>query len=162
MKPFIFTLAMLILFSIFLTYQTDNNTYNRQLEKLKQVADECSAAAGLFYDEDSYSAGLTIYNQEEGKKAIEYIIKKNLGLIDEHSPSDKSYWKDAIKYKVIFFDNSNTVFPYSYTDDLNRFTKLISEPTIIVEINAGKPSFRLKFLQLKNAVRSSAYEYLDR
>ncbi|WP_113672779.1 hypothetical protein [Vallitalea guaymasensis] len=162
MKPFIFTLAMLILFSIFLTYQTDNNNYNRQLEKLKQVADECSAAAGLFYDEEAFSAGLTIYNQEEGKKAIEYIIKKNLNLIDEHSPSDRSYWKDAINYKVVFFDNSNTVFPHSYTDDLNRFSKLIAEPTIIVEINAGKPPFRLKFLKLKNAVRSSAYEYLER
>ncbi|GMQ57115.1 hypothetical protein AN1V17_15100 [Vallitalea sediminicola] len=162
MKPFIFTLAMLILFSIFLTYQTDNNTYNRQLEKLKQVADECSATAGLFYDEEAYSTGITVYNQEEGIKAIKHIIKKNLGLLDDHTPSSTSYWKDTINYKTVFFDNSNTVFPYSYTDDQNRFTKLIAEPTIIVVINVGKPSFRLKFLRLKDAVRSSAYEYLDR
>ncbi|GKX28706.1 hypothetical protein SH1V18_11860 [Vallitalea longa] len=162
MKPFLFTLAMLILFAIFLTYQTDNNTYIRQLEKLKYVADECSGAAGLLYDEEAYSEGITVYNQEEGKKIIKYLIKENLELEDEHSPSESSYWKDEVQYEIIFFDNSNTSFPYYYTDSQERFTKLIAEPTIIVEINTGEPPFRLKFLPRKDAIRSSAYEYLDR
>lgn len=162
MKPFLFTLAMLMVFAIFLTYQTDNNTYTRQLEKLKYVADECSAAAGLLYDEEAFSRGITVYNQEEGKKIIKCLIKENLELKDEHTPSKSSYWKDDINYEIIFFDNSNTSFPYSYTDSQKRFTKLISEPTVIVEINAGKPSFRLEFLESKDAIRSSAYEYLER
>lgn len=162
MKPFLLTLAMLILFSIFLTYQTDNNTYIRQLEKLKQVADECSASAGLFYDEDSYSKGMTIYNQEEGKKIIHYLIKTSLGLQDDLTSLSTSYWKESIQYEVQFFDHSNKTFPFMYSDAQNRFTKVITEPTIIVEINAGKPPFRLEFLQPKEAIRISAYEYLER
>lgn len=162
MKPFLFTLAMVTLFSIFLVYQTDNNTYIRQLEKLKYVADECSAAAGLLYDEEAYSEGITIYNKEECNQVIAYLIKENLGLEDEHTPSGSSYWNDEVTYKTTFFDSSNTSFPYYYTDSQQRFTKLIIKPTIIVEINAGKPPFRLKFLRFKNAIRSSAYEYLDR
>lgn len=162
MKPFLFTLAMLILFSIFLTYQVDNNTYIRQLENLKQVADESSSSAGLFYDEKLYSKGITIYNQAEGKKIIKHIIETNLYLDSNMAPSPRSYWKQQIQYKVIFLDNSNTVFPYMYNDGRNKFTKLITKPTVIVEINASKPPFRLSFLKPKEAIRLSAYEYLDR
>lgn len=162
MKPFLFTLAMLILFAIFLTYQTDNNIYIRQLEKLKCVADECSSAAGLLYDEEAYSRGITIYNQKDCEKMVKYLIEKNLYLDDALTPLKASYWEDKIEYKIFYFDNSNTTFPYYYTDEKERFTKLISEPTVIVEINAGNPRFRLHFLQLKDSIRSSAYEYLER
>ncbi|MCT4544963.1 MAG: hypothetical protein N4A63_15635 [Vallitalea sp.] len=162
MKPFIFSLAMVILFSIFLVYQTDNNNYMRQLEELKKVADECSASAGLFYDEELYSTGITVYNKEEGQKIIKYIIKESLELQDNLTPSSKSYWRQQVQYEVSFFDNSNTEFPFIYEDNNNNFTKIINEPTIIVKINAGKPYFRLKFLKLKSTIRTSAYEYVSR
>ncbi|MCT4596627.1 MAG: hypothetical protein N4A50_01950 [Vallitalea sp.] len=162
MKPFIFTLAMLILFSIFLTYQVDNNNYIRQLEKLKNVADECSSSAGLFYDEELYSKGTTIYNQQEGNKVIKYVIRKSLKLEEDLTSSPSSYWKNQIQYKVTYLDNSNTSFPYMYSDEKNGFTKLITKPTIVVEINASKPPFRLKFINTRDAIRVSAYEYLDR
>lgn len=159
MKPFLFTLAMLLLFVVFLTYQTDHNLHVRQLERLKQVADECSSSAGLFYDEGLFSEGKTIYNQVEGEKIIDYIIKANLRLDNNFVPLSDSYWKDTVTYSVTYLDNSNTTFPYNYIDPNGRFTKTIGEPAIIVIINAGKSPYRLTFLKPKDAIRTSAYEY---
>lgn len=159
MKPFLFTLGMLLLFVVFLTYQTDHNLYVRRLEHLKQVADESSAAAGLFYDEAEFSHGRTVYNRPECEKVITYIIQSNLGLNDDFTPRDDSYWQDQVNYSVTYLDHSNTTFPYSYTDPHSRFVRTIGEPTIIVIINAGKPLYRLTFLEPKEAIRTSAYEY---
>lgn len=159
MKPFLFTLGMLLLFVVFLTYQSDHNRYVRQLEQLKQVADECSSSAGMYYDEALFSEGKTIYNQIECEKVIDYIIKANLCLDNNFVPISDSYWTDKVTYRVTYLDHSNTSFPYNYIDPNGRFTKTIAEPTIIVIIDAGKPPYRLTFLKPKHAIRTSAYEY---
>ena len=162
MKPFLFTIAMVILYSIFLIYQTDNNSYIRQLENLKYVADECAGAASLYYDEELFSKGLIVYNQEEGKKAIEYILKTSLKTESDLTPLSNSYWQEQIEYEVYFLDNSNTTFPVMFVDNRTSYNKLITEPTIIVTVDAGKPRFRLSFLKPERVIRTSAYEYYER
>lgn len=162
MKTFLFSIAMIIMYIIFITYQVDNNTYIRQLDELKVLVDECAATASLYYDEEAFSKGNIIYNQKEGIKAIEYLIKYCLKLDNNFVPNDHSYWQDTIKYDVFFMDDSNTSFPYLFQDSYRGYTKLITNPTVVVVIDAGRARFRLEFLESKNAIRVSSYEYLER
>lgn len=161
MKVFIFTIGMVILYVLFLTYQTDNNTFTRQLEHLKYVADECAASASLYYEKEQRSNGYTIYLKDEGIKAIEYILESSLLLDSSLDPLIDSYWLDRVEYDVYFYDNSNTKLPYLYIDTRTNYQKLITEPTVIVTIES-KPRFRLNFLNQQRAIRTSAYEYFER
>lgn len=160
MKSFLIGLGIILLYIIFLPYEQDNNTYIRQLENLKYVADECSASASLYLD-NSIKNGDIIYNKTQGKMAIENTLKNNLKLDDNLYPMKGSYWNDTIKYDVYYIDDTYT-FPYEFKDKRTSYIKLITEPTVIVTIDAGRPTFRLKFLKPQNAIRSSGYEYVGR
>lgn len=159
MKPLIVGLALAILYTSFMIYQQDNNQFIRALEDLKYVADECSDSASLFYNTSQFGKGKKTFNQIEGKKAIKDILKKNLNLDDTLTPLPGGYWTETIEYDVYFFDDSNTTFPYLFTDPKTSYSKTLTEPTVIVTVNAGKPRFRLSFLNPSDAIRSSAYEY---
>lgn len=162
MKPLIVGLAIVILFTAFTIYQQDNNTYIRQLEYLKYIADECADSAALYYNTTEFGEGRKVFNQDEGIKAIEYMLKDYLNLYDDLTPKDNSYWVDPIEYNVYFFDYSNTTFPTLFTEPITGYVKSITEPTVVVTINAGRPKFRLPFLSADDAVRTSAYEYQER
>ncbi len=177
MKALIVGLAIAILYSIFLVFQMDNNLYLLKLEELKTVSNECSATAALFYDVNEFKEGRKIFNQEEGNKAIKYLISNNLKLNENMNPT--LYWSDRIEYYVYYFDDSGFMSAYHnelhiktepfsygniYTDSIEGYKKVITEPIVIVTISAGKPQYRLTFLDLKeiHGVRSSAYEYVER
>jgi hypothetical protein len=162
MKSLIVGLALSILFVSFTIYQQDHNSYIRALESLKYVADECSASASLYFDKSEYAEGRMVFNQSEGIKAIEYILKKGLKLDDSLNPLPNTYWTEQVDYKVYFYDDSNSTFPFLFVDPDTSFTKTISEPTVIVTINAGKPRYRLSFITASDAIRSSSYEYEGR
>lgn len=161
MKPLITGLALIIVFSIFAVFQNDNNTYLRQLEYIKYTADECAATANLYYISKDYHNGKKVFNRDECEKAIRDIIVTNLSLNDDLSPLSQSYWTDKITYNVYYYDDSNTIYPFLFTDSLTGYMSSINKPTVIVTITAGRPRFRLNFLQELNiiAIRSSAYEY---
>lgn len=161
MKPLLIGLSVIILYITFTPYQQDNNEYMRQLENLKYVADECAASSSLYLDE-SISDSNIVFNRTEGKKAIEKILQDSLKLDNGLNPLDGSYWQEKIKYDVYYIDDGNTTFPYMFIDKRTGYKKLISEPTVIITIDGGKPRFRLSFLQAKNGVRSSGYEYVAR
>jgi len=159
LKVLIVAISITILFTGFLIYQQDNNRYIRELENLKHAADECSASASLLYHPTEFSQGRKIFNQTEGIEAIKYMLKSYLNLDDILMPLDNTYWQDQITYDAYFLDTSNTTFPYLFTDPLTGYVKTITEPTVIVTINAGTPHFRLSFLSPDDAIRSSSYEY---
>lgn len=175
MKILIVTMAILMIFSMFMVFQLDNNLYIRELENLKYVTDEASSTALQFYDEVQFSHGYKYFNKAEGNKAIYYLITENLNLNSDLTPN--KYWQDTIEYYVYYIDDSSTMttykdgllqsqvpitFNYMFTEPLTGYKKLITEPTVIVTINAGRPKFRLPFITMSDAVRTSAYEYLER
>lgn len=178
MKPLIVGLAVIILYSMFIVYQQDNNMYIRQLENLKYVADEAAASGALFFDEVEYSEGRKVYKKSESNKAIEFMIKDLLKLDNSFKPLSNSYWSDTIEYDVYYFDDSKTMTQYKnnnlvkiepfssygfmFEDPKAVYIKYIDEPTVIVTINAGKPNFRLSFINTTDTYRSSGYEYLGR
>lgn len=160
MKSFIITIALVILFNIFCVYQFDTDIYRRQLEWLKVVAEECADSAALYYDLEAYSHGKIVYNEEEGIKAIEYILKDLLKLDDNFIPYS-GYWQDKIEYDVYFIDEENYSFPYEFRDNRTGYTMYLFEPTVIVTIDAGRGRMRLPFVSASRSIRSSAYEYLN-
>ncbi len=179
MKTLIVGLAIAILYSAFLIFQMDNNLYLVKLEELKAVSNECSAAAALYYDAYEYREGLKVFNRKEGNKAIRHLILNNLKLDENFYPKVGSYWRDRIEYNVFYIDDSGFIYEYHnngylgrepfsygrlYTDSVEGYQKVITEPTVIVTIVAGKPKYRLSLLGLQEicAARSSAYEYVKR
>ncbi|MGD9677610.1 MAG: hypothetical protein AB7V16_04460 [Vulcanibacillus sp.] len=143
MKAFIIGIALFFVFMIFTIYQYDYNFHQEQVYNLKFVAEEVAAGAAQYILIEDFTEGKLIFNQSESIKAVEYILQKNLKLNSNLFPESNSYWQEQINYEIKFFDDSNTAYPYLY-EDVNKFITLtITDPTVVITINAGKPRYRL-------------------
>lgn len=162
MKPFILCLAVLFLYSITIVTAQDFRMGQRNNYELRYVTDEISVSASLFCDSSAYSDGRIIYNYDQGLAALEDQLKYLLRLDDSFVPLAGSYWTDPIKYKVYFYDHSNVLrvylngllvdqlpfdFPVLYKDSDTLFTKVVTVPTVVVSINAGRSRYRVSFLR---------------
>lgn len=143
MKSYIIGVALFFVFMIFTTYQYDYNMHQEQVYSLKFVAEEVVAGAAQYFLIDQYINGYLVFNKEQGILAVEYILQKNLKLNSDLFPGTNSYWVQQIQYDIKFFDDSNTNFPYLYEDIINSFTLTITNPTVVLTINAGKPRYKL-------------------
>lgn len=180
MKPFIVGVALIILLLFTLIFEIDYYDYRIESQNLKYCADEASASAALFYESYNYNneiefeGGYKVYNESDGIKAIEKVIQVYLATDYSLNPKHNSYWTSPISYNAYFFDDDlvcsvykNGIkksefrfsYPYLFEDELLGYNKSVSKPSIIVTINAGVNSFRLDFLNSRDVIRSSAYEY---
>lgn len=174
MKPLIAGISLIIIILIMLVFQADNYNYRLQSNFLKFCADEASNSASLFYDEDKFRSGQKIFNEEEGIKSIENVIKNYLKTDNTLSPLKESYWTDNISYTAYFFndnllcsvyengiktDSFNFTYPYLYDDIQLHYKKSVAKASVIVTINAGKVRYRLNFSSKPICIRSSGYEY---
>lgn len=164
MKSFIVGITVVLLSTFFITYQQDSNLHQLKLHELKYVAEEVAAAAAQFHDLEEYGEGRLVFNQEEGIKAAEYVLKQTLSLNDDFKPKSGTYYQDQIKLHIEFLDESNTIFPYTYTDTDTNFTQVITEPSVAVTINAGKARYRVRYIQLDqiDCVRTAIHEWKER
>lgn len=141
----------------------DYRLNNYYFKELKYICEEASASGSLFLNNSEYSNGRIVFNQTECDKAIRAQIINLLRLDDSMIPKSNSYWTDTIKYKVYYFDDSNTSYPYLFKDDDTFFTQVITDPTVIVTINAGKARYRIPlFKNTENFIRSAAHELKER
>ena len=163
MKIFIITVAVLIVYSFTMVFAQDFRQAQRNSYRLKYVCEELSATAASFYDLEDYSEGYTIFNTEEGINAIKEQITSLLFVDSSSTPVDNSYWSKQMKYKVYFYDDSGIckvyfngsfereeAFTYGsvHEDDWISYNTVISDPTVVVSINAGPARFRVKFLDV--------------
>jgi hypothetical protein len=178
MKIFIITVAVVIVYSFTMVFAQDYRQAQRNSYRLKYVCEELSATGAAFYDLEDYSEGYTIFNSEEGIRAIKEQITSLLSVDSSLTPVDNSYWLEPIKYMVYFYDDSGVCKVYSngsfereeafmygstHKDDWTAYNTVISDPTIIVSINAGPARFRVKFLDLlPDIIRSSSHEWEGR
>lgn len=162
MKNYIVTCALILLFSMVFVFNFDMNMHRHEINKLKFSCNELSITGSLFIDESGFSNGLIIFNQMESLKAIHHQVKALLKLDDNLIPLSNSYWSEQITYNVLFYDDSNTIFPYLYIDPVTLYTKTFSAPTVVVRVNAGIPRYRLNFLNLEPQIRSSAHVWNSR
>lgn len=162
MMQFIMTTAMIILWTITIIFNQDFNMLQEYYHNLKYICEDAAADASLYYDVEEYSLGRKVFNQAEGIKAIENQIRNSMHLDSNFVPMENSYWTEKVSYKVYFYDDSNTVYPYLFQDQDTMYTKAITSPTVIVTINAGPGRFRLPFIPRYQMIRSSAYEWKQR
>lgn len=162
MKTLLCTLAMIILFAAFMTYQADTDSFLLQQEELKHAADNCSAAASLYYTADAYGEGIKIFNKEEGNKAIAHLIQNGL----REAPQN---------YYAYYFDGDGTMYtyegeslmgkqtveyPYLFQEPLTGYRQMIREPMVVVTIDYLTYDYRLPFLHDMELIRTSGYEYV--
>jgi hypothetical protein len=178
MKIFIITVAVVIVYSFTMVFAQDYRQVQRNSYRLKYVCEELSATGSAFYDLEDYSEGYTIFNSEEGIKAIKDQLTNLLSVDGSLIPVDNSYWLEKIHYMVYFYDDSGVCKVYSngsfereeafvygetHKDDWTAYNTVISDPTVVVSINAGPARFRVKFLDLlPDIIRSSSHEWEGR
>jgi len=177
-KIFIITVAVIILYSFTVTFTQDYRQAQRNSYRLKYVCEELSATGASFYDLEGYSDGYTIFNTGEGIRAIKEQITSLLSVDSSMVPAENSYWSKDIEYKVFFYDDSGICKVYAngslerreafnygdlHKDDWTSYNIVISDPTVVVTINAGPGRFRLKFLNsIPDIVRSASHEWEGR
>lgn len=99
MKILLYIFGIVLIFSAFSVYDIDNDSYLLMQEQLKHVADDCSAAAMLYYEEDSFRGGDKVFNKTAGNDAVEYLMSNNLAGKPE-------------EYFTYYFDGDGTVTRY--------------------------------------------------
>ncbi len=178
MKVFIITLAVIVLYTFTIVFTQDYRQAQRNSYRVKYVCEELSASAATFYDKEQYSEGYTVFDTDQGMRAIEDQLTSLLSVDGGGNPISGSYWSDALHYKVYFYDDllerkeytdgnltgtDSFSYPYSHNDSWTGYNTIITCPTVIVTINAGVGKFRLNFLDsLPNVIRSASHVWEDR
>ncbi|MEK3911125.1 hypothetical protein [Paenibacillus sp. FSL H7-0331] len=161
MKIFILWMSLFLLNIIFLNIQNEYNRAERHFIQLKYIAEEAAAAATQYYQSIPYSNGTMVFDQTEGIKAAEYVIRQDLNLDNNYIPMPGSYWVDKVTYNIQFFDDSNTTYPILYNHSSGFFSKAIGDPTVVVTINVGKPRYSI-VAPTNNYFRTAAHEWKER
>ena len=179
MKSFLMGIASFLFAMSFFLFLHDYNLNKYYLDELKFACEEASVAGCLFIDWEQYGEGKIVFNYDQSNKAIKFVISSMLKLgRDNMMPENHPYWKDEIEVKVTYYDESdidseNVNICYEIDEStglhiaikrcgkgLDESTGLdIKEPSIIVEINAGKPNYRLKYLNINDNIRSSGHAW---
>lgn len=175
MKVFITSAAILILLSMFMIFQMDNNEYLISQDRYKAVANDTADAAALYYDKESFSNGIKIYDKISGNAVVLEILQSGLNLNDGLNGGISNYLLGIHKYYVYYFDGDGTLteyndgillksetitYPYTFEESLTGYEVQIVEPTVIVTIDAGKFNFRESFITDPELIRTSGYENL--
>jgi hypothetical protein len=143
MKVFLVFLAMLIVNTTFVVHQGDLNRYVRLQTFLKALCEEAAAGAALYYDEESYSHGFMVINQEEGEKYIDYLIVKA---------------KDSLNLD----GNENLTADIEIVDEENGVLELGMWPSVTVTLYLNsRDLFRLPFIKREQVIRSARYELVE-
>jgi len=177
-KIFIITIAVVILYSFTVVFTQDYRQAQRNSYRLKYVCEELTATGASFYDLEEYSEGYTIFSTGEGIGAIRNQMTRLLSVDSSMNPTANSYWSKNVEYKVYFYDDSGICKVYTngnlereeafaygdlHKDDWTSYNTIISDPTVVVTINAGSARFRLRFLDpLPDIIRSSSHEWEGR
>lgn len=130
MKVLIVFYALVILNSMFFVYQTDLNSFIRESDHIKSVADECAAGASSFYDEEARSEGYYSFSREECLEYVSYMVENSFDETDD------------VTFDIRYYDAYGT-----------------ENPALEVEITVGgKDRFRLPFIRRNEITRAGYYE----
>lgn len=163
MRCLLFTFAMFLLFVPFTIYDIDNDQYLLKQEQLKHVADDCSAAAMLYYSEDEFGGGYKVFNKTEGNNAVEYLVENNLSNTPEEYFTyyfDGNGTVTVYKGRDKITENKGIIYPYLFEEKLTGYKSMVTEPRVIVTINMGMFDYRLTFMDDQRLIRTSGYEYV--
>lgn len=171
---FLVILASSIVNFLFLVDGQDYNMHHIKVAHLHHVSEEVSAAALSYFDYDLYSDGFMVINYAESIKQANHVLIENLNaspgtIVESWDQTNRTYTasleykdknkKNLIKYKIYFFDDSNTQYPKLFSEQ--GFTYAVGNPTAIAIIDIGAPKYRSIFTP-KNIIVGAAYEWQER
>lgn len=144
MKIFFVFLGLMIANVTFLSYQSDFSRYLELQTMLKALAEDCAAGAALYYEEEEYSRGFFVIQEEEAIQFVEAQVNQATRLLSQEAG-------ETLSYEMVIHDDRSF--------DLDRET---SSPSVMVTIRLDTEDlFRLSFLKVDHIVRSSKYELAD-
>ena len=155
MKSFLMGIASFLFAMFFFLFLHDYNLNKYYLDELKFVCEEASVAGSSFINWKEYGEGRIVFDYNKAEEAIDDVIIDMLDLESDMSPKDTSYWTSNITRDIIYYDDKLTSYPE--TDPNTGLS--ITEPHVIVKINAGKPNYKLKFLNINDNIRSSGHAW---
>ena len=160
MKSVVIGVGTIILSVFVFLSVSDLKIYQREHQDLKSVCEELSATGALYVDMNAYAEGNMVFNHDDATLAIQEQLKSLLSTDDSFTPLPNSYWRDDIDYKIYFWDDSNSTFPCLFTDPDTGYTVTLSNPAVIVTINAGSGRFHFPEISgAGNAVRTASHEW---
>jgi hypothetical protein len=147
MKALIVFLGMLLICASFVLYRGDMGRYMRAQTALKALAEECAAGAALYFDEDAYAEGRMVFNEDEARAFIAYMLA-NSGV-----PAPDAETAGPISASVAFYDDRGP-----YGGSLGAFG-IVRHPSVVVRLRvATEDVFRLPFLTVTALEREAMYE----
>ena len=155
MKSFLMGIASFLFAMFFFLFLHDYNLNIYYLDELKFVCEEASVAGSSFIDWEEYGEGRIVFDYNKAEEAIDDVIIDMLDLESDMSPKDTSYWTSNITRDIIYYDDKLTSYPV--TDPNTGLS--ITEPHVIVKINAGKPNYKLKYLNINDNIRISGHAW---
>lgn len=178
MKNIVVTMALLVLCSAILLFQMDANMTERESYRVKYTADRMAGAATLFTDPYWYGRGRIVFEDSEGLGAALEIFRDNLGYGGSFFPVRNTFFTEAARVSLCFFDDSLNArryvngalaseFSFSYGEDAGVYDAafagdgfIIEKPCVLCVIDAGRPALRASLLSGSvKIVKKSIYEY---
>jgi len=146
MKVFIMSLALFLIFTAFLVYSSDFNLYEQQRQALKDLAEDCAAAAALCSDLPSFSKGLLAISKKSAENLSLYMIKE--------AEKTALFQNGSIKMEMSLYDD---VIGYAGCEKYDLQAGLPS--AVITLTYTGKDIFRLPFLSCNTIKRTAVYQW---
>lgn len=153
MKILLIGAAILLINVLSLTFHTDYARYELTELALKNKADNCAAAAVLYFDEAAFGEGDILLKDSDAIKAVE-------GMIEDQYAYQMHLFDDSSRHRVYESGSlkSDSVFsyPYSFTDEAG-YESMIDRPSVIVTVSYESEFYRLGGAEQQRIVRSSMY-----
>lgn len=147
MKAFIIFLALMILFTSFLSYTSDLERYVKLQNHLKALAEDCACGSSLFADENEYAEGRLVIDEKSALNYTDFLTREavlNMPPLAEGSiNAEVKIYDDAKGY--------DGAAVYGFKSGLPG--------TVVTLTYTGPDMFRLPFLTLTEVTRTAVYQW---
>ena len=149
MKTFIVFLALLIVFTSFLSYTSDLDRYVKLQNHLKALAEECALGSSLFADEDEYSEGRLVIDEISAQEYTGFLTREAVLIMP---PLEKG----SLSAEVKIYDDAKG---YEGAAEYGFISGL---PGVVVTLTyTGPDMFRLPFLEITEVTRTAVYQWQE-
>ena len=147
MKTFIVFLALLLVFTSFLCYTSDMDRYVKLQNHLKALAEDCACGCTLFADENEYSEGRLVIDENSACRYTDFLIREAVRnmppLADGKVSADITIYDDAKGYEGAAAQGFRSGLPGA----------------VVTLVYTGPDMFRLPFLKVTKVTRTAVYQW---
>ena len=147
MKTFIVFLALMLVFTAFLSYTSDMGRYVQLQNHLKALAEDCACGCSLFADEDEYSEGRLVIDEDSAQRYASFITRE---AVQSMPPLAKGH----VSASVMIYDDAKGY------DGSEAYGFVSGLPGTVVTLTyTGPDMFRLPFLTVTDITRTAVYQW---